>query len=222
MKKFTYMDAAALLVWIVPAIFLLSVYASLPAIVPMHYGIDGKPDRYGNKSEMILLTGIMMFVALGVYLLMKFLPAIDPKKQVKFGEATFNKLAFGVLFFVSVLNIVIIFATAHQGIQIDKVLLPLIALLFAFMGNMMHSIKPNYFAGVRTPWTLESEDTWRATHRLTGKLWFIGGMVLAVALFLLPSVAATVVFSCSILVLVFIPVIYSYIYFKKHQNDQNS
>ena len=59
-------------------------------------------------------------------------------------------------------------------------------LLFAFMGNLMHNIKPNYFAGVRTPWTLEDPDTWRATHRLAGKLWFGGGIFVTIAVLVLP------------------------------------
>ncbi|MDP9079446.1 MAG: SdpI family protein [Bacteroidota bacterium] len=222
MKKFTYIDLAALLIWLIPVIYLFFVYASLPETVPMHYGMDGKVNRYGNKSELITLVAIMLGTQLFVYLLLRFLPGIDPKKQVKSGEGTFQKLALGIVFFISALVIAIIFSTAHKGIKIDKLILPLTGLLFAFMGNIMHSIKPNYFAGIRTPWTLESEDTWRVTHRLAGKLWFVGGIILTVLTLLLPPEAATVVFMCGVGIIVFIPVIYSYIYFKKHQPDQNS
>ncbi|HTD42217.1 MAG TPA: SdpI family protein, partial [Mucilaginibacter sp.] len=94
--------------------------------------------------------------------------------------------------------------------------LPVVGLLFAFIGNIMHSIKPNYFAGVRTPWTLEDDDTWRATHRLAGKLWFTGGIALTIAVLLLPVKAGMIVFMSMIAILVLIPVIYSYIYYKKH------
>ena len=221
MKKFTYMDLAALVVWILPAGYLASVYNALPAIVPVHYGIGGKVDRYGDKSEMILLTGILMFTALLVYLLLKFLPAIDPKKQVKVGEDTFRKIGFAVVLFLSALNIAIIFATVHHGFAIDKLILPLAGLFFAFMGNVMNSIKPNYFAGIRTPWTLESEDNWRTTHRLAGRLWFIGGIVVTIATLVLPATSATIVFMCGLAVLILVPVVYSYIYFKNHQINQN-
>jgi uncharacterized membrane protein len=222
MKKFNYMDLTALLIWLVPVVYLVSVYASLPATVPMHYDMDGRVNRYGNKSELITLLAIMLGTQLFVYLLLKFLPGIDPKKQVKFGESTFQKLALGIVVFISALVLVIIYSAAHKEIKIDKLILPLLGLLFAFMGNIMHSIKPNYFAGIRTPWTLENEDTWRATHRLAGKLWFVGGIVLTVLTLLLAPEAATIVFMCGVGIIVFIPVIYSYIYFKKHQSDQNS
>jgi len=219
MKKFTYMDLAALVVWILPAAYLATVYETLPAIVPVHYGISGKVDRYGDKSEMILLMGILLFTALLVYLLLKFLPAIDPKKQVKVGEDTFRKIGFAVVLFLSALNIAIIFATVHHGFAIDKLILPLAGLFFAFMGNVMNSIKPNYFAGIRTPWTLESEDNWRTTHRLAGRLWFVGGIVVTIATLLLPGTLATIVFMGSIALLTLVPVMYSYIYFKNHQTN---
>ena len=164
----------------------------------------------------------MLFVGALVYLLLKFLPAIDPKKKVKYGEETFRKIAFGILLFVSALNIAILYVTGHRNLPIDKIMLPIAGLLFTFMGNMMNNIKPNYFAGVRTPWTLESEDTWRATHRLAGKLWFTGGLVITAATLMLPSLPATIVFGAGVLALTLIPVIYSYVYFKNHQPQNNS
>ncbi|MDO3644777.1 SdpI family protein [Mucilaginibacter sp. L3T2-6] len=222
MKKFSYMDATALVVWLLPIIYLYSIYSSLPEIVPVHYGIGGKVDRYGNKSELIMLTGIMLFVGALVYLLLKFLPAIDPKNKVKYGEETFRKIAFGVMLFLSALNVAILYVTVHRNLPIDKIILPIAGLLFTFMGNMMNNIKPNYFAGVRTPWTLESEDTWRATHRLAAKLWFAGGLVITAATLVLPSASATVVFIAGLMALTLIPVIYSYVYFKNHQPEKKS
>ena len=222
MKKFTYMDGAALAVWLLPMVYLYSIYGALPQIVPLHYGADGKVNRYGDKSELILATGVMLFVGALVYLLLKFLPAIDPKNKVKYGEETFRKIAFGILLFVSALNIAILYVTMHRSLPVDKIILPIAGLLFTFMGNMMNNIKPNYFAGVRTPWTLESEDTWRATHRLAGKLWFTGGLVITAAALMLPSVSATIVFIAGLMALTLIPVIYSYVYFKNHQPQKNS
>lgn len=222
MKKFTYMDITALAIWLLPAVYLFSIYNVLPQIVPLHYGADGKVNRYGDKSELIMVTGIMLFAGALVYLLLKFLPAIDPKNKVKYGEETFRKIAFGVLFFVSVLNIAILYVTVHRNLPIDKIILPIAGLLFTFIGNMMNNIKPNYFAGVRTPWTLESEDTWRATHRLAGKLWFTGGLVITAATLILPPLPATIAFSAGVVALTLIPVIYSYIYFKNHQPEKNS
>jgi uncharacterized membrane protein len=222
MKKFSYLDAVALVVWLVPAVYLFIIYSSLPQIVPLHYGINGNVDRYGNKSEFLATDLVLLGMPALVYLLMKYLPNIDPKKQVKYGEATFQKLGLGIIIFFAALNIAITFATAHRGFQIDKLILPLLGLMFVFIGNIMNSIKPNYFAGFRTPWALENEDNWRATHRLVSKIWFSGGIVITVATLLLPPKPATTAMMCMVGVMVIIPFAYSYLYFKNHKTDQNS
>jgi uncharacterized membrane protein len=221
MKKFTVADGAALVIWLLPAIYLWSIYPSLPAIVPVHWDIHGAVDRYGSKQEFLLAPCILMAVSAGVFLLMRFLPNIDPKKQVKFGEQTFNKIALGIVVFTAALDIAIIYGSTHKSVAIDKLIFPMIGLLYAFLGNMFNNIKPNYFAGFRTPWALEDEDNWRATHRFAGKIWFIGGLIMAVTTLLLPTMASTIVFMSAVGILVFVPIIYSYSYFKKHQADQN-
>lgn len=217
MKKITLLNVAALLIWLLPLVYLFTVYAKLPESVPVHYGINGKADRLGDKSEFSTIILIISLVSGGTYLLLNYLPSIDPKKQVKAGEQTYAKLAFGLVVFLSALNLAIVYGTVNKSFQADKVILPIIGLLFVFFGNMMYSIKPNYFAGVRTPWTLESEDNWRATHRLAGKLWVVGGIIITALVLLLPSTMATMVFIPAVLILSFIPIGYSYIYFKKHQ-----
>jgi len=222
MKKFTWLDFAAIIIYLLPVVYLLTVYSAFPASVPMHYGIDGKVDRYGSKGEFLMFQGIMLFIGLLVYLLLKFLPAIDPKKSAKYSAETFQKMALGIVVFLSALNIVIIYATAHQGVRVDKVIFPVIGLLFAFMGNVMHSIKPNYFAGFKTPWTLESPDTWRATHQLAGKMWFVGGIIITVVSLVLPAKPANIIFLSCIGIMVLVPFVYSYLYFKKLQSNQNS
>lgn len=222
MKKFNALDAAALVIWLLPVAYVAYIYSSLPVSVPVHFGIDGNPDRYGSRGEFIGTQAILMSTSVFVYLLLKFLPAIDPKKMVKYGEATFQKMALGLVLFLSALTIAIAFSTLSHSFKIHRLILPIIGLLLAFMGNIMHSIKPNYFFGLRTPWTLEDNETWRATHRVAGKLWFIGGIILTIAVLLLPAKAGFIVFMSMVSVLVLIPYIYSYIYFKKHQPNHNS
>jgi uncharacterized membrane protein len=219
MKKFSLWDVAALVIWLLPLGYLLLVYGALPAIVPIHYGLNGKPDGYSSKNEFLLIQLLMPAISACTYFLLKFLPAIDPKKKVNYGEQTFQKLGFGLIVFLAALSVTITYVTVDPDhiLSMNKLLLPLIGLLFVFLGNMMYSIKPNYFAGVRTPWTLEDEGNWRATHRLAGKVWVAGGLVITIAMLLLPSPASIFVFLPCVMVMALIPIIYSYMYFKKHQ-----
>jgi uncharacterized membrane protein len=87
-------------------------------------------------------------------------------------------------------------------------------LFWAVIGNYMNNIKPNYFAGFRLPWTLESEDNWRHTHHLASKLWFAGGLLIAfVCIFTSATVAIITLFTIASIVTV-IPIVYSYWYYK--------
>jgi uncharacterized membrane protein len=87
---------------------------------------------------------------------------------------------------------------------------PLVCLFYVYLGNLFTTLKPNYFVGIRTPWTLENETVWRKTHHFGGRVWVAGGLVLAVVTLLLPKTAAFVVFICGTLCLGLGPIIYSY------------
>src|ERR1700761_3415206 len=205
MKKFNTLDATAIIIWLLPAAYLLYIFPGLPNTLPVHFGMNGTPDRYGSKTEFLAAPLILMGMSVLVYLLMKFLPAIDPKKYVKYGEPVFQKIGVGIVVLMAAINIGIMISATTGTFKADKLVLPIVGLFFAFMGNVMHSIKPNYFAGLRTPWTLEDNDTWRATHRLAGKLWFVGGIILTILVLVLPAKAGMIVFGSIIAIIVLIP-----------------
>ncbi len=220
MKKLTLTDGIGFVVWLLPAAYLLMLYPSLPDTVPVHFGADGQPDRYGDRSEFLLIVLMLMGVSAIMYLLLKFLPSIDPKRTAKYSKPVFRQLAFVLLLFMSVLNLVIMYATTHGSLKVEKLVFPLLGVLFTYLGNIMHSLKPNYFVGIRTPWTLESENTWRKTHQLAGKIWLPGGLIITLLSLLLPTETAVVVFMITVFVMIIIPVIYSYLYYKKHSVQQ--
>jgi uncharacterized membrane protein len=214
MKKYSPAIWFVILIALLPAGYLALVWNSLPQTVPVHFGPDMQPDKYGNKSELWLITGILVVVSIGLYFLLNNLHRIDPKRKGGGGSATFGKLAGGLVVFMAVLNVIII-ATAKGAVAMQDVLLPLLGFLFAFIGNYMNHIKPNYFAGIRLPWTLSSNENWRRTHQLAGKLWFVGGMLIAVISLILPVKTVLPFFIGIMLVLVVLPVCYSYKLFKQ-------
>lgn len=91
-----------------------------------------------------------------------------------------------------------------------SLILAAVCLLLAVIGNYMPNLKPNYFAGMRLPWTLEDPDNWKATHALAGKIWFIGGILLGIVCFILPQKAAFAVFMSGVVAMVLIPAVYSW------------
>ncbi|WP_342648636.1 SdpI family protein [Mucilaginibacter sp. CSA2-8R] len=216
MKKFTNLDVVATLIWLLPFAYLYKVYPSLPAKVPLHFNINGKPDRYGSTHELLMSLLLLTVVGVATAFLVRFLPKIDPKKMAKYSAGTFQKMFVGMSFLFVAIEIMIITSASHR-FDFEKILLPLLGIFFAFLGNMMYSLKPNYFAGVRTPWTLESEDTWRATHQLAGKIWFVGGMLITIITLFLPATLAHTVFISLTIIMALWPTVYSYLHFKKHK-----
>jgi uncharacterized membrane protein len=209
---------AALIIWLLPVLYFLKIYNSIPQTVPVHFGLDGTADRYGSKQELIWMFIILSAVTIGIYFLITNLPRIDPKKTAGYSAATFKKLALTLVIFLSALQLFIIDATLSGSFTMSKFILPLLGLLFAFLGNLMHSVKPNYFFGVRTPWSLENENNWRATHQLASKLWLAGGIAITITTLLFPYKTGFIILICIVTVITLIPVIFSYQYYKKHKN----
>jgi uncharacterized membrane protein len=203
----------AILVSLLPLAYLAAIWNALPQIVPLHFNYEMKPDRMGDKSEIWLVAGMMAGVSLVVYFLMSNIHRIDPKRRGKPQSPMFNKLALGLVIFLAALNFIII-SSIKGSMVMQSLLFPLLGLLFAFLGNNMNSIKPNYFAGFRLPWTLSDDENWRKTHHLAGKLWFGGGLLIAALGLVVPVKWMLPLFSGIMIIIGLIPVIYSYRFFK--------
>jgi uncharacterized membrane protein len=219
-KKFNAGNWLAYLIMAMPAVYLAIIYGSLPNTIPTHFGLHGA-DAWGNRSEAWVPVLIMTGVSLFVYLLLRNLPLIDPKKSTGESGSMIDKMGLLIVVFLAVLDIIIVYAMQGKPIAVEKLTLPAVSLFFAMMGNLMMHIKPNYFVGIRVPWTLENEENWRKTHRLAGRLWFGMGIPLAVITFLLPFEYAFVVFMIGVGILAIIPIGYSYNYFRKQQKNQS-
>jgi uncharacterized membrane protein len=214
--RWTFVCVIALIPWV----YLLSIWSSLPERIPVHFRIDGTPDKYGQRNEIFFIPATCTLVSILVYLLLTNIYKIDPKRLAQKQPEIFLKIALVVVVFISCMSIIILNWTATQHTMGMNLVLAMMGLLFAYMGNVMHSIKPNYFAGFRLPWTLESEENWRATHLLGSKIWFAGGILIAIlALFIKPLVMFFIMMGI-VLVMVIIPTVYSYRMFarSKHNN----
>ncbi|MGI8950078.1 MAG: SdpI family protein [Chitinophagaceae bacterium] len=203
-----------LIIIFLPFIYLAIVFKNLPQTVPTHFDLNGKPNAMSDKSSLWFILSITGVISVLLYLLMRFLPSIDPKKKAKYSAPVFNKIAVAVVLLLCIINCLIINSAQKGFLNFQNIFPAIIGAFFAFMGNIMHSIKPNYFAGIRTPWTLENEEVWRKTHQLGGKLWFIGGIVIAITGLLFPLNISTFFLIGIIIILVVVPVAYSYQQFK--------
>jgi len=211
------------LVIILPAVYLAIVWNKLPEKVAMHFDLKGNVDRFGSKNELIIMSSVMILMNAVVYLILTNIYRIDPKRYAAENKSRLYRIAFAVCVFISAVLCLIIYSSTQGNIKFStRLILSGVGLLFAFIGNYMHNLKPNYFAGFRLPWTLENEDNWRRTHLLGGKIWFVGGLVIAVICLLLSPEASMVAFFSIMLVMVFIPAIYSYRLYKKEKSSRST
>lgn len=198
--------------------FLLTIvfYNKLPDLIPIHWNASGKIDGYGPKIlGAFMAPVIMIFTWTG----MKYLPKIDPRKNnyEKF-EKSYSVIVSLLITFFLILHVVTLLAAMGYKVSIDKIVPSIVGILFIVIGNYLPKSKSNYFYGIKTPWTLSSDVSWRKTHRLGGKLFIISGMVLILSSFFLEGNVKTIIFMIAIFASVVIPLIASYFYAK---NDKN-
>jgi uncharacterized membrane protein len=158
---------------IVAAMFVAGLVAwpFAPDSIPVHWSLAGDVNRYGSKLEGLFL---MPAVALLVLLLMTFLPRIDPRRAsyASFARA-YSFILVLIAAFLGVIYAMTLAVTFGIPLNVSRVVLPLMGLLLIGIGVVLQQVRPNWFVGIRTPWTLSSERSWTATHSL-GRWVFIG------------------------------------------------
>jgi uncharacterized membrane protein len=164
---------------IIGAMFVLAavMWSSAPDRIPLHWTLSGEPDRYGGKFEGLLLLPL---ITLGVYLLMWFLPKVDPRRaNYALFEGAYGALRLSVISFQALLYGFILLWI--QGVRLDvAVVVPvLVGGLLVVIGNLLGKIRPNWFVGVKTPWTLSSQRSWVKTHRMAGWTFVLLGLAFA-------------------------------------------
>jgi uncharacterized membrane protein len=209
-----YYNVLWVLVALSPLVYLLFAWNSVPETIRLRLNINEPVINEQSRGTLLLSTAIVSIVAAGVFLLLRNLRKIDPKVKATTPVSGFNRLGVLVVILLTVLNYFFIFTAIYSWELSEKFLYIFTAVLFALLGNYMNNIKPNFFAGIRLPWTLNDENNWRRTHNLAGKLWVGGGILLAIVAFFLPETALRPVFISTLVLMVLIPGIYSYRLYK--------
>jgi len=163
-------------------VYTLVVFTRLPETVPVHWGINGKPDRFGSRWEALWAGPVL--TTLGIVLTLA-LPRISPKDFSidRFG-GTFNYTMVLMSTLFAAIHVIIASSASGASFDIGRMLMAALFAFFALLGNVIGKVKRNFYMGVRTPWTLSSERVWDETHRQAARLWFAGGIVGALAMLL--------------------------------------
>lgn len=193
-------------------------YAHFPDRVASHWNFAGEVDGYMGKSFAFSIPGLIT----SMYLLFLFLPQLDPKKE-RYAEfsGVYNFFRFGLIFVLLAVYVASGLYNLGYNVKINLVVPWLIGLLFIFMGNYMGKIKSNWFMGVRTPWTLSSENVWNKSNRFGGFSMVLFG-VLLIATPYLPKTLAYVVFIFGLLLMTLGTFAYSYWAYKEEEAEKRN
>ena len=201
---------------IVVAAFIVSavVYPRLPATIPTHWDLSGQPNGWSSRFWGAWLIPIFL---LGMWALVRVLPRIDPRgsNYAKFGGA-FEAIIDTIMLFVLALHIVALRAALGHPVEMQRILPIGIGVLLIVIGNLLPRARPNWFVGIRTPWTLSSDRVWEKTHRFGGRIFVAGGLIITIASFLWVQEAHVVLFAVMVLVASSV-MIYSYLEWKREQ-----
>lgn len=201
-------ELPSLIVLSLPFVYLLFIWNHLPSTIPVHWNINGEIDRYGNKLQLLLVPILLPLVT---YLIFLIIPKIDPKNKLNQMGSKLQSLKLWMTAIMSILSIFIIYSAKNQSITNPNNMILLIGLLYIVLGNYFKTVKPNYFIGIRTPWTLENEYIWKETHKLGGVMWFVAGIIVVLSSLFIQHELMHRIFLIITVVISIIPLLYSYL-----------
>ncbi|MCF7911326.1 MAG: SdpI family protein [Candidatus Cloacimonetes bacterium] len=207
----------AIIIFLITVILGLVIGLPLPKDVeiPIHWNIEGKVDNTASKTQgLLMLPGIILLLLL----FFMFFPRISTryrKQEERFKSilpvfANIMVLMFGCMY---LLSLVVAREASFDGTELLWVLL---GIMFILLGNLFPKLPSSFFIGIRTPWTLSSEEVWRKTHRVGGYAFVTGGIF-----FILAGVVGNlfgigrILFYVIMGLMVIYPILYSYIEYQK-------
>lgn len=185
------------------------LYPSLPERLPIHWNIQGQIDGWLDKSWPAALW--MPLLCLVLYLLMLFVPFLDPRRE-RYGEflRPYRRIRLGLTVYFLFIAGVVLSAASNPEWPVDRIIASSVGLLLVVIGNFLGKIRSNWFVGIRFPWTLENEEVWNRTHRLGGRLFVLIGFLTLLAGLFLPRVWTAVILLSGVAGMIAGLAVYSY------------
>jgi len=150
-----------------------------PERIPVHWNLHGQVDRHGGRFEGLFAIPL---AALGIYVLMLLVPRIDPGRANYPGfRGAFTTLRLALVVFLAALYGVMHLWLRGIEVRVGTVVPWLVGAVFVVVGNLLGKVRPNWFVGIRTPWTLSSKESWARTHRVGGWVFVVEGLAFMAA-----------------------------------------
>lgn len=208
-KQNKYKMIISAIITLLPMIFGFIVWDRLPENIATSFGWNGEITGYSSK----------MFAVVGLPVMLTFMNLIciiatnaDPRRK-NISSKMFS-VVISIVPVCSLLCGACIYGNAlGYKVSVESIMPVFMGILFFVLGFILPKCKQNYTIGIKLPWTLHDEENWDKTHKLAGKLWIYGGIIMIVSgLFNLTFIFMTIIFA-----LVIIPTVYSYLLYRKQK-----
>ena len=197
---------------LLPVLFGIIFWNELPDMMVTHWGADQVPDGMSGKGVAVFALPITMLI---LHLVCIFATTFD--KHNRDQNRKVIDLCFWIMPILSLAVNGMMYATAfEQNLNMIALLPVLLGVLMTVIGNYMPKAKQNRTFGIKIDWTFGNEENWNKTHRFTGRLWVIGGLLMIATAFM-PAKWMFAILLADVLVMCLVPIVYSYSIYRSHK-----
>jgi uncharacterized membrane protein len=202
---------------ILAAIFALTAWAwvGIPpgAQIPTHWNLQGQVNGHMPKTLGLLLSPV---IATFTTLLFLAILRIEPRRNnLARSRGLIVVGLLGTLVVMATAQALIVFTALGHNPPVNSIITPLVGFLVIAIGNFLPKSRANFFFGVRTPWTLESDYSWEKTNRWAGRFFVATGLATLAAFVIVGHIAAIVVLTVGLTASAIAAVVMSYVFWSR-------
>jgi uncharacterized membrane protein len=227
--------------WIILAlttIFTAVLMFVLPndAVVPVHFDINGDPDRFGSKYEMLIMPIIVIATMILLEILIKKYKnqaanETDEKKKAEFlSNANVMNITAVItsVFFLAItaMTYYIVYSNTFENlvlpeISVINVIGVLMGALFIALANYMPKTRKNRNIGLRLPWSWYNDTTWKKSNKFASYLMIIVGIVCIIASLFVNETVAGIIIMVSVILAIILMTVYAYTVYREERKKEN-
>jgi uncharacterized membrane protein len=191
------------------------------ALIATHWGINGQVNGHMPKAPGLLIGPTIMFVLMAFYWA---IAKVEPRQNnLVRSKGLFSVAVMGGLIVGALAQVLVDFTALGIRLPVIDTVIPAVAILNVVIGNFLGKTRANFFVGVRTPWTLESDYSWEKTNRWAGRFFIFSGLVTLAAFFVFGNAVATYVLIVTLVAAAIVSVALSYVFWsrdpERHAHD---
>lgn len=196
-------------------------FAFLDDTIPIHFGIDGKPDQYGSKYFLLMVPSVSILIGVIMLLVARYGKVSENYKKYLLLTSVVVEIIFLVCNSIMVAYAVIS-VKDMEAFDVSKIMLVVMGAMFIFMGNFMPKIEKNRTLGVKTKWSMYNEVTWQKTHRFAGFMSVIIGVIILISGLFFKEMVNFIILMSLIVIFVVSTTIASYRYYKNEKSIEQT